>query len=50
MEKTREELMNEMMENIKNQNNNLIMDEIALPGVDTRFTDKRVTKSSEKED
>lgn len=49
MEKTREELVEEMIKNIQDQKQDTFLGEVAMPGVDTRLTDKRVIKN-EKED
>lgn len=45
MEKTREELVQEMIKNIQDQKQDTMMNEIAMPGVDCRFTEKRTTKT-----
>lgn len=47
MEKTREELVQDMIKNIQDQKQDIFLGEVAMPGVDTRLTDKRVIKKEE---
>lgn len=47
MEKTRDELVEEMIKNIQDNKQDTFLGEVAMPGVDTRILDKRVIKSEE---
>ena len=47
MEKTREELVQEMIKNIQDQKQDMNLSEVALPGVDMHLTNKKVTKNEE---
>ena len=47
MEKTRDEMVNEMIKNIQDQKQDMNLSEIALPGIDMQLTNKRVTKNEE---
>ena len=47
MEKTRDELVEEMIKNIQDNKQDTFLGEVAMPGVDTRILDKRVIKNKE---
>ena len=49
MEKTRDELMEEMIKNIQDQKNDTVLDEIAMPGVDMTFDNKKISKKDREE-
>lgn len=49
MEKTRDELVEEMIKNIQDNKQDTFLGEVAMPGVDTRILDKRVIKNEEED-